>query len=86
MFRDTCKPYIDRLFEVGILHGSADSAVDKILKVQEDPLRWWLEDEVQEIREAFVERYARLEDTWLDTWVEEFARMAEMVRGGDYLD
>jgi putative transferase (TIGR04331 family) len=86
LFRDTCKPYIDRLFEVGILHGSADSAVDKILKVQEDPLRWWLGDEVQEIREAFVERYARLEDTWLDTWVEEFPRMAEMVRDGGYLD
>ena len=85
LFRDSCKPYIDRLLEVGILHGSVDSAVERILKVQEDPLSWWLEDEVQESRVAFVDRYARLDDSWLDSWEEEFAQMAEMVGGGGFL-
>ena len=86
LFRDTCQPYIDKLISVGILHESVDSAVDKILQVQENPQGWWLEDEVQEIRNAFVERYARLEDTWLDNWVEEFGQMAGMVESGGYLD
>ncbi len=57
----------------------------KILEVQQFPQRWWLSDEVQDIRESFVYRYARMEDMWLDSWVEEFSNIASEVGDGGYL-
>ena len=85
LFREGVQPYIDALTDVGILHDSVDSAVAKILEVQQFPQRWWLSDEVQDIRESFVYRYARMEDMWLDSWVEEFSNIASEVGDGGYL-
>ena len=86
LFRKACIPYIEALTSVGILHESVDSAVDLVLEIQQDPQRWWSQDEVQDARQAFVERYARLEDSWLENWVDEFGKIAEMVESGEFLD
>jgi putative transferase (TIGR04331 family) len=85
LFREGVQPYTDALTYVGILHDSVDSAAAKILEVQQLPQRWWLSDEVQDIRESFGCRYARMEDMWLDSWVEEFSNIASEVGDGGYL-
>ena len=67
---------MEDLTRVGILHTSPKSASDMVLRVHSDPVSWWRTDEVQEIRQSFVENYARLETNWLDCWEDEFARVA----------
>ena len=77
LFREKAQAHIDLLTAVGVLHTSPESAAEKVREVHEDPLRWWQTSELQEIRQAFVRQYARLEEGWLDAWHEEFSRIAE---------
>ncbi len=76
LFRSAVQSHMEDLTRVGILHTSPKSASDMVLRVHSDPVSWWRTDEVQEIRQSFVENYARLETNWLDCWEDEFARVA----------
>jgi len=49
-----------------------------VLDVLDNPQEWWQSDEVQEARLSFVEKYARLEDSWLNTWKEEFTQISSL--------
>ncbi len=69
---------VEELKSVGVLHKSADSASDMVLDVLDNPQEWWQSDEVQEARLSFVEKYARLEDSWLNTWKEEFTQISSL--------
>ena len=77
-FRETALPFVEELKSVGVLHKSADSASDMVLDVLDNPQEWWQSDEVQETRLSFVEKYARLEDSWLNTWKEEFTQISSL--------
>ena len=75
VFRDSAQPYIDELESVGIVHSSPESAVEKILEIYDDPRGWWETCEVQEARDNFVKRFARLEVDWLDAWRDNYEKI-----------
>jgi putative transferase (TIGR04331 family) len=56
-----------------VLHTSPESAAEKVLEIYENPRRWWQSNDVQEVRNAFVHQYARLDDDWLSHWEDEFS-------------
>ena len=59
-YRSSAKIYFDRLREVGILHDTPESAAKKVASVWDDVESWWDLREVQEAREFFCNRYARI--------------------------
>ncbi len=71
-FRKASLAYINELHTVGILHFSPQSAAEKVNSISEDADSWWFTTEVQNARKKFVSKYARLEDTYIESWREEF--------------
>ncbi len=57
--RESAKPYYQLLVDVGIVHLSADSAARKVNQIWDDVDGWWMQDEVQDAKKQFCERYAR---------------------------
>ena len=74
-FRQNVKPLINALEKIGVLHTSPESAAEKVIEIYENPNNWWKTGEVQEIRSAFVNQYARFDDDWLVHWRDEFSRV-----------
>ena len=58
--RDSALPYYQLLIEAGIVHLSSDSVVLKVNEVWDDIDQWWGSKEIQEARNTFCERYARV--------------------------
>jgi putative transferase (TIGR04331 family) len=58
--RASAQPYFDRLKEVGIFHGTPESAADKMMKVWDDVPNWWHQSEIQEARLYFCNHFSRL--------------------------
>jgi len=73
---ESAQPYFDLLQEVGILHNTPAALVLKLNKIYNDPMSWWMTDEVQEARSKFCDQFARTSDTWLDQWKEELSELA----------
>ena len=74
-FRQNVKPLINALEKIGVLHTSPESAAEKVIEIYENPNNWWKAGEVQEVRSAFVNQYARFDDDWLVHWRDEFSRV-----------
>ncbi len=70
--RESARPYFDMLARVGVLHHSGLDAARFVNDFRGDPSSWWSSAEVQEVREAFVARYANFSDNWLEAWQAEF--------------
>ena len=70
--RESARPYFDMLARVGVLHHSGRDAAKFVNDLHGDPSSWWNSAEVQEVREAFVARYANFSDNWLEAWQTEF--------------
>lgn len=70
--RESARPYFDMLARVGVLHHSGHDAARFVNGFRGDPSSWWNSAEVQEVREAFVARYANFSDNWLEAWQTEF--------------
>lgn len=58
--RPSAQQYFDRLRQVGILHDTPESAAEKIASVWESVEEWWGQNEVQEARVYFCNRFARM--------------------------
>lgn len=58
--RETAKPFYQLLVEVGIIHFSSDSISSKINDIWDDVDSWWFSSEVQNARELFCEKFARV--------------------------
>ena len=71
-FRTEAQSYFDSLEKVNILHYSPNSAARHLNNVYDDVDSWWQSRELQEKRRAFVDRYARCEQNWMQEWVGEF--------------
>ncbi|MGA1764728.1 MAG: hypothetical protein ACO4A3_08620, partial [Ilumatobacteraceae bacterium] len=69
--RAAAQPFVDALARVGIIHYSGREAARFVNSFRGDPSAWWKSAEVQEVREAFVARYANFSDDWLDAWQDE---------------
>jgi putative transferase (TIGR04331 family) len=57
--RPSAQVTFDRLFEVKILHYSAESAAQHVQQIWDDIDSWWQSPEVIEARDLFCERFAR---------------------------
>jgi putative transferase (TIGR04331 family) len=57
--RDSAKPYYQLLVDAGIVHLTAESVAHKVNEVWNDVDAWWGQDDVQDARLKFCERYAR---------------------------
>lgn len=73
-FRNEAQPYMNDLERVGILHDSGESAAKFLNEIAEDPKGWWGQDDVQNVRTRFVERYANFTSEWSSQWKQEFRR------------
>ena len=60
--RDSAKPYYQILVDAGIVHLSVDSVVAMINTIWDDVDGWWFDKNVQEARQLFCDRYARLSE------------------------
>jgi putative transferase (TIGR04331 family) len=66
--RESAKPYFNELHRVGILHYTPESASALLNKIYKNPLKWWMQEEIQIAKDQFCEKYAYVSDNWLEEW------------------
>ena len=64
--RPSAQPYFDKLHEVGILHYTPQSAAKLVNEIYEDPMKWWMQPEIQQAKDEFCYQFARTSDDWMD--------------------
>jgi len=69
--RESAQPYYDLLHQVGILHYSAESASKIINEIYKNPMKWWMQENIQSAKDKFCENYAYVSDNWLEEWKNE---------------
>jgi putative transferase (TIGR04331 family) len=72
--RDEGEPYYASLRRIGVLWDSPEAAAGKLEAVYDEPWAWWGSEEVQEVRQNFVERYAYARKDWARCWAESLKR------------
>ena len=40
-------------------------------KIYHNPMKWWMQEEIQLVKDQFCEKYAYVGDNWLDEWKNE---------------
>ncbi len=75
LMRPEAEKYFDLLRGVEILHKDPVSAAEKVKRIFDNPLKWWLSPEVQKARNEFCERYAYTRRDWYRLWAEELKRI-----------
>jgi putative transferase (TIGR04331 family) len=58
-FRPSARPYFDHLKEAGIFHETPESITTKVNEIWDDVEKWWRQNEVQEARRVFCNRFSR---------------------------
>jgi len=71
-FRDSAKPYIQKLKDVHILFDEPIKASKFVDEIYDNIDQWWFAEEVQKIREEFCYQYARTSEDWMDDWIVTF--------------
>lgn len=74
-FRDSARPYFEKLSRAKILHYSPHSAAEHLNSVYDDVGKWWDTAQVQDARQEFVNTYAKGSDNWMEEWLQEFERV-----------
>jgi putative transferase (TIGR04331 family) len=74
-FNSEALTYFNSLQKVGILHYSPESAAEHINAVYDNIDSWWLNEEVQRVRESYVLKYALHDSNWAKEWIKEFNRV-----------
>ena len=69
--RESAQPYYSELHKVGILHYSAESASKLLNIIYENPLKWWMQENIQSAKDQFCKKYAYVNKNWLDEWTNE---------------
>jgi putative transferase (TIGR04331 family) len=59
------------LYQSGILHESPEGAAQQLIKVADDPKKWWNSSPVRQARERFMSLFA-IHKNWLGDWVTAF--------------
>ena len=72
--RDDAIPFYEELEKVKIFHKNPISASNHINMVWEGVDIWWNSDQVQSVKEEFLNRYCRNEDRLVNKLTEEFTR------------
>lgn len=61
--RASARPYYDLLVDVGIVHLTTESCSQHVETIWNDIDNWWFSEEVQNARNVFCDRYARVSNT-----------------------
>ena len=69
--REEAKPYFDALHSAGILHYTPESAAKILNKIYHNPMKWWMQENIQSVKDQFCEKYAYISDNWLKEWKNE---------------
>lgn len=69
--RSSAKRYFNMLESVGIYHRTPESAAEKVNEIYNDPLSWWKQSSIQEVREEFCNIFARTSLNYLSEWKNE---------------
>lgn len=67
--RREAAPYLNDLRKVGILLDSPEDAAAQVSTVYNDLLSWWNNENVQQARRSFADRYALARKDWRSQWV-----------------
>ena len=67
--------YFELLRDVGILFKDPLSAAEKVREIFNDPMAWWLNDNIQKARLKFCNRYAYARKNYKNIWVEELRKL-----------
>ena len=54
------EPYFELIEKAGIFHSTPQSAARKMLQIWDDVDSWWYSNEIQKVREIFVNQYAKV--------------------------
>lgn len=73
--RPSAEPYFTELRRVGILHDTPASAARKVNEICDDPLSWWRQPEIQEVKNEFCYQFARTSNNWLSRWRAELKKL-----------
>ena len=79
--RSEARPMMDQLRKVGILHDTPESAARFLNEIGNDVEQWWLNDEIQEVREQFCDNFAFSSADWEADW-ETFLKLC--LRSSEY--
>ena len=71
--REEAKKDFDMLRNVGILHYTPQSAAEKIEAIWDNIDNWWLNPELQSVKNKFCYKYARTSSSWLSEWKKELS-------------
>jgi putative transferase (TIGR04331 family) len=74
--RDSALPYFEQLKSVGIFHETPEGAARQMAAIWHDVPGWWQSAEVQTVRQAFCERYARIPEKPLEIMANIFRTIA----------
>lgn len=69
LIRPLAQPYFDMLHKEGILHHTPESAAKLVNEIYEDPMKWWMQPEIQNAKDTFCYHFARTSDDALDQLV-----------------
>lgn len=75
--RDEAIPYFESLRKVGILRETPEEAAVQIIAVYDNPWVWWSDPKVQDVRAAFIDRFALSRQDWLASWVRDLGVLKE---------
>ena len=67
---EEAEPYFNILHDAGILHYSPESAAKKVNDIFDDPMSWWMSDNIQRAKNIFCGRFALTADKWINIWEE----------------
>jgi len=71
--RESAKPYFDALHSAGILHYTPESVAKILNKIYHNPMKWWMQENIQSAKDKFCEKYAYISDNWLEEWRNELS-------------
>ena len=62
------KKDFEKLKEVKIFHGTPQSAANHLNDIYKDPLSWWNNTKVQNVKNLFCDKYAQSNSKWIKKW------------------
>lgn len=74
---EQAKPFFNLLKEVGILHHTESSLSEKLNEIYENPMFWWMSDEVQNAKNLFCTQYANKNGNYIEEYKKEFTSIIE---------
>lgn len=67
-WRPEAQPYLDRLAAAGLWWDDPADAARQAAAILPDPSAWWNEPARRQARRDFVDRFAPVDDRWVDAW------------------